>query len=117
MTIRVATFATLALLVLVAPIAPAQPLTLDAAVRTGRLDNGLRYYVRENRQPRGRAELRLAIRAGSILEEPDQQGLAHFVEHMAFNGTQRFAKSAIVLRMTPTVSGTDPALVATCPTK
>lgn len=71
-------------------------LPLDTAVRTGRLDNGLRYFVRENAKPRGRAELRLVVNAGSVLEQPDQQGLAHFVEHMAFNGTRRFAKQEIV---------------------
>jgi zinc protease len=75
---------------------PADPLPLDPAVRTGTLSNGLTYFVRENREPRGRAELRLVVRAGSILEEPDQQGLAHFVEHMAFNGTGRFERQEIV---------------------
>ncbi|HVK39577.1 MAG TPA: insulinase family protein [Candidatus Kapabacteria bacterium] len=73
-----------------------QPLPLDSAVRVGRLPNGLTYYVRENREPNARAELRLVVKAGSILEEPDQQGLAHFVEHMAFNGTRRFERHEIV---------------------
>ena len=49
----------------------------------GTLPNGLRYYIRENRQPQGRAELRLAVNAGSVLEDEDQRGVAHFVEHMA----------------------------------
>lgn len=71
-------------------------LGLDPAVRTGILPNGLTYFVRENREPRGRAELRLVVNVGSILEEPDQQGLAHFIEHMAFNGTRRFERQAIV---------------------
>jgi zinc protease len=73
-----------------------RPLPLDSAVRTGRLDNGLTYFIRENHEPQRRAELRLVVRAGSILEEPDQQGLAHVVEHMAFNGTRRFEKQEIV---------------------
>lgn len=76
--------------------ARADTLALDPEVRTGVLANGLRYFVRENHHPRGRAELRLVVKAGSILEEPDQQGLAHFVEHMAFNGTRRFERQAIV---------------------
>lgn len=61
-------------------------------VRTGTLDNGLRYFIRRNEKPENRAELRLAIDAGSILEEDDQLGLAHFLEHMAFNGTENFEK-------------------------
>lgn len=74
----------------------AAPLTLDPAVRTGTLPNGLRYFVRKNARPEKRAELRLAINAGSILENDDQRGLAHFVEHMAFNGTRRFPKADLV---------------------
>lgn len=74
----------------------ATPLTLDPAVRAGTLANGLRYYVRRNARPAKRAELRLAVNAGSILETDAQRGVAHFVEHMAFNGTRRFPKSMIV---------------------
>jgi len=74
----------------------AAALTLDPAVRTGTLPNGLRYFVRKNARPEKRAELRLAINAGSILENDDQRGLAHFVEHMAFNGTRRFPKADLV---------------------
>ncbi|HEX9895924.1 MAG TPA: insulinase family protein, partial [Gemmatimonadales bacterium] len=83
-------------------VAPAQQLdtartlALDPAVRHGRLDNGLHFYVRVNSQPERRAELRLVVNAGSVLEDDDQRGLAHFVEHMAFNGTARFAKQALV---------------------
>ncbi len=69
---------------------------VDPAVRVGSLDNGLRYYVRENGRPEQRAELRLAVNAGSVLEDDDQRGLAHFVEHMAFNGTEHFAKQELV---------------------
>ncbi len=72
------------------------PLPADSLVRTGTLPNGLRYYIRVNRRPEDRAELRLAVNAGSILETPAQRGLAHFVEHMAFNGTRHFAKNELV---------------------
>ena len=69
---------------------------LDSAVRTGTLPNGLRYYIRRNTRPEKRLELRLVINTGSVLEDDDQKGLAHFVEHMLFNGTRRFAKNDIV---------------------
>ena len=68
----------------------------DPAVRTGQLENGLRYYVRENGRPENRAFLRLIVRAGSVLEDDDQRGLAHFVEHMAFNGTEHFEKTELL---------------------
>lgn len=71
-------------------------LPIDPAVRIGTLPNGLRYYVRRNAKPEQRAELRLVVNAGSILEDADQRGLAHFLEHMAFNGTKNFAKNDIV---------------------
>jgi zinc protease len=76
--------------------APTDPIPPDPAVITGALDNGLRYFVHENDQPENRAELRLVVNAGSILEDEDQLGLAHFVEHMAFNGTENFEKQALV---------------------
>lgn len=66
------------------------------ALRTGRLANGLTYYVRENDEPQNRAELRLVVKAGSVLEDGDQLGLAHFAEHMAFNGTENFAEQELV---------------------
>jgi zinc protease len=72
------------------------PMPLDPAITMGTFDNGLRYYVRANKKPEKRAELRLVVKAGSILEEDDQQGLAHFVEHMAFNGTEHFPKQEVV---------------------
>ena len=65
-------------------------IAVDPQVRVGRLPNGLQYFVRANAQPQGRAELRLVVNAGSVLEDDDQRGLAHFVEHMSFNGTQHF---------------------------
>jgi zinc protease len=67
-----------------------------ASLRQGRLANGLRYYILENSLPRGRAYLTLAVNAGSVLEEEDQRGLAHFVEHMAFNGTRRFPEAELI---------------------
>ena len=67
-----------------------QVIAVDPQVRVGRLPNGLQYFVRANAQPQGRAELRLVVNAGSVLEDDDQRGLAHFVEHMSFNGTQHF---------------------------
>lgn len=72
------------------------PIPLDPAVVTGKLPNGLTYYIRKNARPEHRAELRLVVNAGSILEDDDQRGLAHFVEHMLFNGTRRFQKNEVV---------------------
>src|SRR5262245_4058260 len=72
-----------------------QPVPVDPLITVGNLPNGLRYYVRENKLPQARAELRLAVKAGSVLEDDDQLGLAHFVEHMAFNGTLHFPKQEI----------------------
>lgn len=71
-------------------------LPLDPAIVTGVLPNGLTYYIRENEEPRDRAFLRLAVDAGSILEDEDQLGLAHFVEHMAFNGTENYSSNEII---------------------
>jgi len=75
---------------------PTDPIPPDPAVMTGTLENGFTYFVRENDQPENRAELRLVVNAGSILEDDDQLGLAHFVEHMAFNGTRNFEKQQLV---------------------
>jgi zinc protease len=75
---------------------PNSVLPVDPAVKVGTLPNGVRYYIRVNSEPRERAELRLVVRAGSVLEDEDQQGLAHFVEHMAFNGTRNFEKQELV---------------------
>src|SRR5512138_2908516 len=74
---------------------PDQLVPVDPLITVGTLPNGFRYYIRENRLPQGRAELRLAVNAGSVLEDDDQRGLAHFVEHMAFNGTKNFPSQAI----------------------
>ena len=71
-------------------------LPIDPLTRVGRLPNGVRYYIRVNHRPEKRAELRLVVNAGSVLEDESQRGLAHLVEHMAFNGTTHFAKQALV---------------------
>ncbi|MBK7048699.1 MAG: insulinase family protein [bacterium] len=74
----------------------AAPVPLDPAVTTGTLPNGLRYFVRQNAKPEQRAALWLVVGAGSVDEDDDQQGLAHLIEHMAFNGTENFPKQALV---------------------
>ena len=71
-------------------------LPMDPNVRTGKLDNGLTYYIKANEKPEDRAELRLAVNAGSILEDEQQLGLAHFAEHMLFNGTENFEKNELI---------------------
>lgn len=68
----------------------------DKSVKQGTLSNGMTYLVKENHEPQNRIMLRLVVKAGSVMEEEDQKGVAHFVEHLAFNGTKNFAKSAIV---------------------
>lgn len=75
------------------------PLPMDPGLTIGTLDNGLTYFIEPNAQPRARAVLRLVIKAGSVLEDEDQIGLAHFVEHMAFNGTRRFPANELVRRL------------------
>ena len=72
-----------------------KPLPFDPAVTIGTLPNGMRYYIRENHKPEKRAELRLVVNAGSVLEDEDQRGLAHMVEHMAFRGTRKFPGNQI----------------------
>jgi zinc protease len=77
-------------------VSPTQPLPTDPKVIVGTLPNGLKYYIRKNSRPEKRAELRLVVNAGSILEDDDQRGLAHFVEHTAFNGTTHFKKNDLI---------------------
>jgi zinc protease len=80
-----------------APVDPLdQPLALDTRVTKGTLPNGLTYYVLPHKKPENRAQLWLVVNAGSILEDDDQRGLAHFVEHLCFDGTKRFPKHALV---------------------
>jgi zinc protease len=73
-----------------------QVMPVDPKVKIGRLSNGLTYYIRHNSLPEKRVELRLVVNAGSVLEDDDQLGLAHFMEHMNFNGTKRFPKNELV---------------------
>ncbi|MDR1859286.1 MAG: insulinase family protein, partial [Treponema sp.] len=75
---------------------PNDPVPFMESVRTGTLPSGLRYFILENSMPEKRAYLTLAVKAGSVLEEDDERGLAHFVEHMAFNGTARFPEAELV---------------------
>jgi zinc protease len=79
-----------------APLQMTQALGVDPAITVGTLANGMRYYIRKNTEPAKRAELRLAINAGSINEDDNQRGYAHFVEHTAFNGTRNFRKNDLV---------------------
>ncbi len=72
------------------------PLPVDSKTITGVLPNGIKYYIRKNSKPEKRAEFRLAVNAGSTSENDDQQGLAHLVEHMAFNGTKHFKKNELI---------------------
>lgn len=72
------------------------PLPLDPSVRTGMLPNGIKYFIKKNQRPENRVELRLAVNAGAVQENDDQQGLAHFCEHMAFNGSKHFQKNELV---------------------
>src|SRR5689334_19618399 len=73
-----------------------QAVPMDPNVKKGKLPNGLTYYIRKNVKPEKKVELRLVVNAGSILEDPGQLGLAHFTEHMAFNGSKNFKKNDLV---------------------
>ncbi|MBX6330937.1 MAG: insulinase family protein [Gemmatimonadaceae bacterium] len=77
------------------PSTPAVP-AHDPALTIGTLPNGMRYYLRVNKAPAHRVELRLAVNAGSMLEDDDQRGFAHFLEHMAFNGTTHFPRNTLI---------------------
>ena len=74
----------------------AQNIPVDPAVRTGTLSNGMKYYIKKNTKPEKKVEFRLAINVGSILEDDNQRGLAHFMEHMNFNGTKNFPDNKLV---------------------
>src|SRR5438034_4340118 len=99
--LRVVVYSLLGVL-LVAALAAAQTFNLqdtipfDKAVRTATLPNGLTYFVRHNGRPATRVSLRLAVKAGSMNEADDQQGLAHLIEHMAFNGSEHFKPGELV---------------------
>lgn len=77
-------------------INPGSSIPVDPYIIKGKLKNGLTYYIRENGKPSNRVEMRLVVNAGSLQEDDDQQGLAHFVEHMCFNGTKHFEKNELV---------------------
>lgn len=76
--------------------AQSQIIPLDPSVKVGKLANGFTYYIKKNTEPKKRAQLYLALKAGSILETEEQRGLAHFMEHMSFNGTKNFPKNELV---------------------
>ena len=69
---------------------------IDPQVRVGKLENGLTYYIRHNEEPKGQANFYIAQKVGSIIEDEGQEGLAHFLEHMCFNGTEKFPGNRIV---------------------
>jgi zinc protease len=100
--LRTAVSAALFAAALAAPALSSAAIDLAAAipagpqVKVGKLPNGLTYYIQRNGKPEHRLELRLVVKAGSVLEDDDQQGLAHFVEHMAFNGSTHFKKHELV---------------------
>ena len=115
-----------------APVAPrggagsTAPLPLDPTITTGRLPNGLVYFIRHNPRPGNRVLLRLAVRAGSNDEAQDQRGLAHMLEHMAFNGSAKFKPGELVKylesigarfgpHVKPTRATTKPSTCWTCP--
>lgn len=77
-------------------VVPAQVLPLDPQVKTGKLTNGFTYYIRHNSEPKDRVTLYLANKVGSVLEDEDQRGLAHFMEHMNFNGTKHYPKNQLI---------------------
>ena len=82
--------------------AASERIPFDTAVTTATLPNGLKYYIRRNTRPEKRVSLHLAVKAGSVDEENDQQGLAHFLEHMAFNGTKRFKPGELIAALEST---------------
>lgn len=85
-----------AAVVLMSSMAFAQNIPMDPSVRTGTLPNGMKYYIKKNTLPEKKVDFRLAINAGSILEDENQRGLAHFMEHMNFNGTKNFPDNKLV---------------------
>ena len=95
-TILIATLLVAQSLVAHAALRLDAPVPVGPQVKVGKLANGLTYYIQRNARPEQKLELRLVVKAGSILEDEDQQGLAHFVEHMAFNGSSHFRKHELV---------------------
>ncbi len=89
-------FSSLAVVFLMSAGVSAQNIPMDASVKTGTLPNGMKYYIKKNTLPEKKVDFRLAINAGSILEDENQRGLAHFMEHMNFNGTKNFPNNKLV---------------------
>ncbi len=89
-------FSSFAVVFMMSANAFAQNIPMDASVRTGTLPNGMKYYIKKNTLPEKKVDFRLAINAGSILEDENQRGLAHFMEHMNFNGTKNFPDNKLV---------------------
>ena len=85
-----------ATVVFMSSITFAQNIPTDPSVRIGTLSNGMKYYIKKNTLPEKKVDFRLAINAGSILENENQRGLAHFMEHMNFNGTKNFPDNKLV---------------------
>ncbi|KQS89419.1 insulinase family protein [Chryseobacterium sp. Leaf394] len=85
-----------AAVVLMSSMSFAQNIPMDPSVKTGTLPNGMKYYIKKNTLPEKKVDFRLAINAGSILEDENQRGLAHFMEHMNFNGTKNFPDNKLV---------------------
>ena len=80
----------------VSAVAALRPLPTDTAVHRGTLPNGLTYYVRANSEPAGQVDFYIAQRVGSVNENESQRGLAHFLEHMCFNGTRHFPGNSLI---------------------
>ena len=72
-------------------------LSMNSDIVSGTLENGMDYYVQQNSNPENRIQLRLVVNAGSLMEDDDQLGVAHLVEHMAFNGSENFSKNEIIV--------------------
>ncbi|WP_440677434.1 M16 family metallopeptidase [Candidatus Pelagibacter sp. HIMB1587] len=83
------------LILLISPVKSENIFPLDPAINYGKLENGLTYYIKENTTPENKVSMRLYVKTGSIMEEDHQKGLAHLIEHMAFNGSKNFPKKAI----------------------
>ena len=83
------------LFLLITPLKAENVFPLDPAINYGKLENGLTYYIRENSSPKDKVVMRLFIKTGSVMEEEHQRGLAHLIEHMAFNGSKNFPKNKI----------------------
>ena len=91
-----------------AELNPATTLPVSPQITVGKLPNGLTYYLQKNSRPLKKLELRLVVKAGSILEDDDQQGYAHLLEHMAFNGSTNFKKQELVSYWRASASSSGP---------